>query len=56
MTTVKTGSGVSARTSVSLSQQGRKALDNYTAALRQLLDSVSANGISPHQPGAAGQD
>jgi hypothetical protein len=49
VTTVKTGGGVTARTSVSLSQQGRKALDNYTAVLRQLLDSVRTNGTSPHQ-------
>jgi len=48
VTTVKSGSGVNARTSVSLSQQGRKALENYTAVLRQLLDSASANGASPH--------
>ena len=48
MTTVKSGSGVNARTSVSLSRVGRKALDNYTAVLRQLLDSASTNGTSPH--------
>jgi DNA-binding MarR family transcriptional regulator len=48
VTTVKSGSGVNARTSVSLSQQGRKALDNYTSVLRQLLDSASPNGASPH--------
>jgi DNA-binding MarR family transcriptional regulator len=48
VTTVKTGSGVTARTSVSLSQQGRQALENYTAVLRQLLDSASTNGSSPH--------
>jgi len=48
VTTAKEGSGVTARTSVSISQQGRKALDNYTAILRQLLDSASANGTSPH--------
>jgi DNA-binding MarR family transcriptional regulator len=48
VTTVKSGSGVPARTSVSLSQQGRTALDNYTAILRQLLDSASTNGTSPH--------
>ena len=47
VTTVKSGSGVASRTSVSLSPQGRKALDNYTAVLRQLLDSASANGTSP---------
>lgn len=48
VTTVKSGSGVTARTSVSLSQQGRKALDNYTAVLRQLLDSASTNVTGPH--------
>ena len=48
VTTVKSGGGVNGRTSVSLSQQGRKALDAYTAVLRQLLDSASANGTSPH--------
>jgi DNA-binding MarR family transcriptional regulator len=47
VTTVKSGSGVSARTSVSLSQQGRKALDTYMSVLRQLLDSASTNGTSP---------
>ena len=48
VTTVKSGSGVNARTSVSLSPVGRKALDSYTAVLRQLLDSASTNGTSPH--------
>jgi DNA-binding MarR family transcriptional regulator len=48
VTTAKSGSGVASRTSVSLSEQGRKALETYTAALRQLLDSASANGVSPH--------
>jgi DNA-binding MarR family transcriptional regulator len=48
VTTVKSGSGVTSRTSVSLSQQGRKALDTYTAVLRQLLDSASTNGSTPH--------
>jgi DNA-binding MarR family transcriptional regulator len=51
--TAKSGSGVTARTSVSLTQQGRKALDAYTAILRQLLDSASPNSASPHQPGTA---
>ena len=50
VTTVKSGSGVTSRTSVSLSQQGRQALDTYTAVLRQLLDSASTNGAGPHQP------
>ena len=44
VTTAKSGSGVTARTSVSLSPRGRKALATYTAVLRQLLDSASANG------------
>jgi len=48
VTTVKSGRGVTSRTSVSLSQQGRKAFDNYTAVLRQLLDSASTNGTSQH--------
>jgi DNA-binding MarR family transcriptional regulator len=48
VTTVKSGSGVTSRTSVSLSQQGRKALDTYTAVLRQLLDSVSTSGVPAH--------
>jgi len=48
VTTLKTGSGVNARTSVSLSQQGREALNTYSAVLRQLLDSASTNGTSPH--------
>jgi len=52
VTTVKSGHGVNARTSVSLSHVGRKALDNYTAVLRQLLDSASTDGTSPH-PGEA---
>jgi DNA-binding MarR family transcriptional regulator len=41
VTTAKSGSGVSARTSVSLSKRGRSALDTYTAVLRQLLDSAA---------------
>jgi len=44
VTTAKSGSGVTSRTSVSLTRQGRKALDTYTAVLRQLLDSAGANG------------
>jgi len=48
VTTAKSGSGVTSRTSVSLTRQGRKALDTYTAVLRQLLDSASTNGASPH--------
>ena len=39
--TQKNGSGVTARTSVALTDAGRKALGNYTTVLRQLLDSAS---------------
>src|ERR1700744_6476175 len=41
VTTVKSGRGVTSRTSVSLSHQGRDALDTYTAVLRELLDSAT---------------
>ena len=41
MATQKNGSGVTARTSVALTDAGRKALENYTTVLRQLLDSAS---------------
>jgi DNA-binding MarR family transcriptional regulator len=41
VTTVKSGGGVTARTSVSITREGRSALDRYTAVLRDLLDSVS---------------
>jgi DNA-binding MarR family transcriptional regulator len=45
VTTHKNGSGVSARTSVELTHGGRDALDQYTSAVRSLLDS--ANGPGP---------
>jgi DNA-binding MarR family transcriptional regulator len=38
VSTVKSGRGVTARTGVSLTPAGRHALDDYTTALRQLLD------------------
>jgi len=38
--TEKSGRGVTARTAVSLTYDGRAALDRYTTALRQLLDTV----------------
>ena len=41
----KTGSGVNAVTAVSLTDNGRAALENYTTTLRKLLDAVS-----PDQP------
>jgi DNA-binding MarR family transcriptional regulator len=42
VTTVKSGSGVTARTAISLTRDGRAALDRYTAVLRDLLDSAGA--------------
>ena len=41
VTTEKNGSGVTGRTSVSLTHSGRAALDSYTTVLRGLLDSAS---------------
>ena len=38
--TEKTGSGVSALTTVALTLGGRAALERYTAVLRQLLDAA----------------
>ena len=40
VTTERNGSGVTARTSVTLTSAGRGALDHYTRVLRQLLDSA----------------
>lgn len=37
---VKTGIGTSSRTTVTLTSRGRQALDDYTAALRGLLDGL----------------
>jgi DNA-binding MarR family transcriptional regulator len=42
VTTVKTGAGVTARTSVSLTHDGRAALTRYSVALRQLLDAAAS--------------
>jgi DNA-binding MarR family transcriptional regulator len=42
VTTVKTGAGVTARTSVSLTHDGRAALARYSTALRQLLDAADS--------------
>jgi DNA-binding MarR family transcriptional regulator len=41
VTTHKNGSGVTARTAVTLTNGGRAALDTYTTTLRQLLDSAT---------------
>lgn len=38
--TERNGSGVTARTSVTLTSGGRAALERYTTALRQLLDGA----------------
>lgn len=38
----KTGSGVNTLTAVALTHDGRAALERYTAALRQLLDTAEA--------------
>jgi len=38
----KSGSGVNATTSVSLTGAGRSALDRYTGVLRELLDKASS--------------
>jgi DNA-binding MarR family transcriptional regulator len=43
VTTEKSGSGVTARTAVALTDHGRAALENYTTVLRQLLDSASSD-------------
>jgi DNA-binding MarR family transcriptional regulator len=40
VTSTKNGSGVSSRTSVALTHEGRAALERYTAVVRQLLDSA----------------
>ena len=42
MRTEKSGSGVTSRTSVSLTHEGRGALDRYTVVLRQLLEPVES--------------
>jgi DNA-binding MarR family transcriptional regulator len=38
--TRKDGSGITARTAVTITRSGRDALDRYTTALRRLLDSA----------------
>lgn len=40
VSTAKSGRGVTARTGVSLTPAGRAALEEYTTALRQLLDGA----------------
>ncbi len=43
VTTKKNGSGVTARTAVAITPDGRSALKEYSAVLRQLLDSASGS-------------
>jgi DNA-binding MarR family transcriptional regulator len=43
VTTAKSGGGVTGRTGVALTPEGRAALENYSAVLRQLLDSASSD-------------
>ena len=40
VTTNKNGSGVTARTAVAITQEGRSALREYSTVLRELLDSA----------------
>ncbi len=42
LTTAKSGKGVTARTAVSITSDGRLALDRYTVVVRDLLNSVDA--------------
>jgi DNA-binding transcriptional ArsR family regulator len=49
--TDKTGSGVNALTTVALTHHGRAALQRYTAALRQLLDTAEPNPGGDRHPG-----
>ena len=53
VTTVKSGRGVTGRTSISLSRPGRQALDAYTTALRRLLDLAGTSGAGQHHPASA---
>jgi DNA-binding MarR family transcriptional regulator len=47
VSTHKNGSGVTARTSVMLTHDGRDALETYTTVLQRLLDSARPNGSGP---------
>jgi DNA-binding transcriptional ArsR family regulator len=40
VSTEKTGNGAAGKTTVALTNEGRKALDDYTQALRGLLDGL----------------
>jgi hypothetical protein len=41
VTAERNGSGVTARTSVTVTHAGRAALEHYTTVLRKLLDTAS---------------
>jgi DNA-binding MarR family transcriptional regulator len=43
VSTHKNGSGVTSRTSITLTHSGRDALDQYTTVLQRLLDSAKPN-------------
>jgi hypothetical protein len=49
VTTNKNGSGVTARTSVAITQDGRSALKEYSTVLRQLLDSAGQSQSESQQ-------
>jgi DNA-binding MarR family transcriptional regulator len=54
--TDKTGSGVNALTTVALTQHGRAALQRYTTALRQLLDTAAPAPPRQTTPAAVTRD
>jgi DNA-binding MarR family transcriptional regulator len=48
--TDKSGSGVNTLTAVSLTRDGRAALDRYTSTLRQLLDGAEPSAALASRP------
>ncbi len=53
--TVKSGTGVTARTGISLTHEGRVALDRYTVVVRELLDTASQPSSAASVPHGKGQ-
>jgi DNA-binding MarR family transcriptional regulator len=51
VTTVKTGHGIWSRTTIALTNRGRAALEEYTAALRGLLGPAMDGSVRVGQPG-----
>ena len=45
----KTGAGSAQKTTVALTSNGRKALDAYTQALRDLLGGLDRDGTADHE-------